>query len=88
MTALVDTVSSQTTGRASDAIRSSSGAASRASRGARCSPIRLGASSPSTRLTNVMHTVTMRNDSVAAQPADTCCRTSHDLRNPARVSAP
>ena len=88
MTTLVETVSSQTTGRASDAIRSSSGAASRASRGARCSAIRLGASSPSTRLTNVMHTVTTTNDSVAAQPADTCWRTSHDLRNPARVAAP
>ena len=87
-TRLVDLVSSQTTGRASVAIRSSSGAASSASRGARCSAIRLGASSPSTRLTNVMHTVTMTNDSVAAQPGDTCWRISHDLRNPARVAAP
>ena len=87
-TRLVDLVSSQTTGRASVAIRSSIGAASSASRGARCSPIRLGASSPSTRLTKVMHAVTMRNDSVAAQPESTFCLISHALRKPASVSAP
>ncbi len=77
---LVDRVSSQTTGRARVAIRSSSGAANRASRGARCSPIRLGASSPRTRLTKVMATVTMRNDSGPAQPELTPCLIIHDLR--------
>ena len=58
-TTLTVTDSSQTTGRASVAIRSSSGAANSASGTVRCSAIRLGASSPSTRLTNVMHTVTI-----------------------------
>ena len=69
-TRLVDAVSSQTTGRARVAIRSSSGAASSASRGARCSPIRLGASSPRIRLKKVMQMVTTTNETGPAQPAD------------------
>ena len=86
---LVHLVSSQTTGRASTAIRSSSGAASNASAGARCSPIRLGASSPRTRLKNVMQMVTTRNAIVPAQPGDRWYSlASQDLRKPARVSAP
>ena len=88
-TRLVDLVSSQTTGRASMAIRSSSGAASSASAGARCSPIRLGASSPRTRLKNVMQMVTTMNAIGPAQPADMCSLLiSQDLSAPARVSAP
>ena len=67
---LVHLVSSQTTGRASTAIRSSSGAASSASAGARCSAIRLGASSPRTRLKNVMQMVTTMNATVPAQAGD------------------
>jgi len=63
-------VSSQTTGRASTAIRSSSGAASSASAADRCSAIRFGASSPSTRLKNVMPTVTTMNAIVPAQAGD------------------
>ena len=81
-------VSSQTTGLASDAIRSSTGAAISDSRAARCSPIRLGASSPRTRLTKVMHTVTTTNETAVAQPADMFCLTSQDLNTPARVAAP
>ncbi len=81
-------VSSQTTGRARVAIRSSSGAANSATRGARCSPIRLGASSPRIRLTNVMPMVTAMNETGPAQAADMSCRISQDFRAPASVSAP
>ena len=70
------------------AIRSSIGAAISESLAARCSPIRLGASSPRIRLTNVMQIVTTTNASVLAQSVDRCCLTSHDLRKPARVAAP
>ena len=71
------------------AIRSSSGAASKASLGARCSPIRLGASSPRIRLQNVMQIVTTRNDNGPAQSAVMCSLlTSQDFSTPARVSAP
>src|SRR6266487_2419598 len=85
---LVHLVSSQTTGRAKTAIRSSSGAASRASAVDRGSAIRLGASSPRTRLKNVMQMVTTMNATVPAQVEDRCWRISQDLRKPARVSAP
>ena len=87
-TRLVVAVSSQTTGRARVAIRSSSGAASSATRGARCSPIRLGASSPRIRLTNVMQMVTAMNETGPAQAADISCRISQDFSTPASVSAP
>ncbi len=85
---MTDSESSQTTGRASVAIRSSSGAANSASDIDRCSAIRLGASSPSTRLTKVMQTVTIPNASGAATSLDTWCRTSQPCSSPTSVSAP
>ena len=87
-TALTAIDSSQTTGLASVAIRSRSGAANSASETDRCSAIRLGASSPSTRLTNVMHTVTIPNASGEATSPDTLCRISQPCSSPTSVSAP
>ena len=87
-TTLTVTDSSQTTGLASVAIRSRSGAANSASGTVRCSAIRLGASSPSTRLTNVMHTVTTAKASGEATAPDTLCLISQPCSSPTSVSAP
>ena len=60
-TRLTQTLISQTTGRASVAIRSSTGAATSEIRSERCSAIRLGASSPSTSEKNAITSVTQTN---------------------------
>ena len=69
-TTLVDFESSQTRGRASVAIRSSSGAAMSETRSERCSASRLGASSPRTRVKKEIASVTTTTEMTDAAPAD------------------
>ncbi len=87
-TRLVDFDSSHTTGRARMAIRSRIGAASSERRSARWSASRLGASSPSTRVTNVIPIVTIPNDSGDASDGDMPSLMNAALSRPASVAEP
>ncbi len=87
-TPLTDFDSSQTSGRAAALIRSSNGAENSAIFSERCSAIRFGASSPSTRVKKEMPTVTTAIDSVEARPPDSPSRRSTVRSALARVAAP
>src|ERR1022692_2961184 len=86
-TRLVDFDSSQTSGRASVDIRSSSGAAASDTRSARCKASRLGASSPRTRGKKEITRVTTATETTDAAPSDRWCLRA-DINLLARVAAP
>ncbi len=87
-TTSVHTDSSQTSGRASTEIRSRIGAASSDMASTRCSAIRLGASSPRIRVTNVMATVTTANATADDQPDPSPRLFSPRSRKATRVADP
>ena len=86
-TRFTDFDSSQTRGVTMVASRSRIGAAASDTRSERCSAIRLGASSPKTRVKNEIASVTTAIEIAEASPSDTC-RASWDFRSLARVAAP
>ena len=86
-TRLVHLDSSQTSGLAMVASRSSIGAANTATRSERCSAIRLGASSPKISVKNEITSVTTATESADASPGDRWW-TRPLRRSSARVAAP